>query len=241
MQGFEGSFLPDAMPSMFLAFFFLVARAAAAAAVEALPEQDDRASLDESPLPEQADRASVDGRNSSVCVSNRGRPYNKDNCDWLGPARGCVWDDKEQKCLCKDGGWYSKSQHKCWPSTPTPAPPSPTPPSPPPTAPIKPKKSTTSPPSPSQKGNDRSLLETLLYLLSSFTPLSHSASAAIELGTTFAGMLLFVPPVRRGARALGHGAQRALQAGIELRRLRRQPALADGGGQEPLALANGNA
>ena len=51
--------------------------------------------------------------NHSICVSNTGQPYDHWHCDELGPQRGCVW--QQNQCVCKNGGWYAKSSHYCWP------------------------------------------------------------------------------------------------------------------------------
>lgn len=71
--------------------------------------------------------------NSSTCVSNRGRAYSEDNCNWYGRERGCFWNGEQ--CICKNGGFYSKRQRTCWPPSPAPSPtkppfPGPLPPSP---------------------------------------------------------------------------------------------------------------
>ena len=44
--------------------------------------------------------------NGNTCVSNRGKPYGEDDCEWYGKGRGCVWDSDQ--CLCEQGGTYSK-------------------------------------------------------------------------------------------------------------------------------------
>ncbi|CAK0865429.1 unnamed protein product, partial [Prorocentrum cordatum] len=62
--------------------------------------------------------------NASSCVSNSGRPYDEEDCNWYGKGRGCVWVGGE--CMCQGGGYYSKRQRTCWPgsskSLPTPSP-----------------------------------------------------------------------------------------------------------------------
>ena len=55
--------------------------------------------------------------NSSVCRSNSGRPYDKDNCEWTAKAYGCIWS--EGQCVCSNGGIYAKSSHYCWPPSET--------------------------------------------------------------------------------------------------------------------------
>lgn len=72
--------------------------------------------------------------NGSVCVSNKGRPYTKELCEWYGPARGCIW--LNEVCQCKDGGTYSKTGHKCWPAKPPSPETTTTSTSPPPSLPI---------------------------------------------------------------------------------------------------------
>ena len=51
--------------------------------------------------------------NQSICLSNRGRPLDKDHCQEFGEERGCIWQDGQ--CVCENGGVYAKSSHKCWP------------------------------------------------------------------------------------------------------------------------------
>ena len=63
--------------------------------------------------------------NGSSCVSNTGLPYTKSNCEWIAKARGCEW--KNGRCECSNGGYYSKTGHRCWPIEPKPDPPDPKP------------------------------------------------------------------------------------------------------------------
>ena len=74
------------------------------------------ATLDILPLTTSAPQSTSllgEDANESICVSNRGRPYDESDCNLLGPKRGCVWKDDE--CVCQNGGHYSKSSRKCWP------------------------------------------------------------------------------------------------------------------------------
>ena len=56
--------------------------------------------------------------NGSVCVSNKGHPYDQSNCDWVAKDYGCQWRDGG--CVCSNGGTFSKSSKKCWPASPSP-------------------------------------------------------------------------------------------------------------------------
>ena len=63
------------------------------------------------------------GTSDSLCLSNRGLPYDQSGCDWIAKSRGCVWEGGQ--CVCPFGGYYSKTRHRCWPSSQTSSPPSP--------------------------------------------------------------------------------------------------------------------
>ena len=55
----------------------------------------------------------------STCVSNRGRPYTKEDCLWIAKEYGCSWING--MCACSNGGTFSKTSKKCWPpSSPRP-------------------------------------------------------------------------------------------------------------------------
>lgn len=96
-------------------------------------------------------------RNSSTCVSNRGRPYDEHHCDLYGKQRGCIWQDGH--CVCEEGGRYSKKRRVCWFPSPAPHPMPAPPPSPMPSA----SSSTPAVPSPSSRGDRGSWFEHLLY------------------------------------------------------------------------------
>mmetsp|Transcript_9991 Transcript_9991/g.14168 ORF Transcript_9991/g.14168 Transcript_9991/m.14168 type:complete len:136 (-) Transcript_9991:12-419(-) len=53
------------------------------------------------------------GTNESTCVSNKGLPYDEQDCATYGVPRGCNWTGTE--CACTNHGYYSKTGHKCWP------------------------------------------------------------------------------------------------------------------------------
>ena len=57
----------------------------------------------------------------STCVSNKGRPYDRDNCLWFAKAYGCDWVDN--RCSCTNHGVFSKTSKKCWPAPGSPTPP----------------------------------------------------------------------------------------------------------------------
>ena len=92
------------------------------------PPSDPTTTTSTSTLP----TTSVPATNGSVCVSNKGHPYDQSNCDWVAKDFGCQWRDG--RCVCSNGGTFSKSSKKCWPasSSPTTA----LPPGPDPKAPI---------------------------------------------------------------------------------------------------------
>ena len=55
---------------------------------------------------------------SSMCVSNRGRPYDESDCGWIAKDYGCTWSNGH--CYCKNGGTFAKTSKFCWPpDTPT--------------------------------------------------------------------------------------------------------------------------
>lgn len=57
----------------------------------------------------------------STCVSNKGHPYNRDNCLWFAKDYGCDWIDSV--CSCTNHGVFSKTSKKCWPAPGSPTPP----------------------------------------------------------------------------------------------------------------------
>lgn len=53
----------------------------------------------------------------SICVSNKGHPYDKAHCEEVAQKYGCVF--KDNQCVCANGGYYAKTSHHCYPPSPT--------------------------------------------------------------------------------------------------------------------------